>query len=37
MTPDMIIFAGVKLSSGRKPVTFAGLDEDLKIRLLVKQ
>ena len=36
MTPDMIIFAGVKLSSGRKPVTFAGLDEDLKIRLLAK-
>ena len=34
MTSDPIIFAGVELSSGRKPVTFAGLDEDLNIRLL---
>jgi len=36
MTSDTIIFAGVELSSGRKPVTFAGLDEDLKIRTLEK-
>ena len=33
MTSDSIIFAGVELSSGRKPVTFAGLDEDLNVRL----
>lgn len=31
MSPDSIIFAGVELSSGRKPVTFAALDEDLKV------
>jgi hypothetical protein len=36
MTSDPIIFAGVELSSGRKPVTFAGLDEDLNIRRLEK-
>jgi hypothetical protein len=36
MTSDPIIFAGVELSSGRKPVTFAGLDEDLNIRMLEK-
>jgi hypothetical protein len=34
MTSDPIIFAGVGLSSGRKPVTFAGLDEDLNITML---
>jgi hypothetical protein len=34
MTSDPIIFAGVELSSGRKPVTFAGLDEDLNITML---
>ena len=34
MTSDPMIFAGVDLSSGRKPVTFAGLDEDLNIRIL---
>jgi hypothetical protein len=31
MTSDHIIFAGVEFSSGRKPVTFAGLDENLNI------
>ncbi|HSL28461.1 MAG TPA: hypothetical protein VK900_04615 [Anaerolineales bacterium] len=31
MSPDSIIFAGVELSSGRKPVTFAALNEDLKV------
>ena len=36
MTPDPILFAGVELSSGRKPVTFAGLDEELNIRMLEK-
>lgn len=36
MIPDPILFAGVELSSGRKPVTFAGLDEDLNIRMLEK-
>jgi hypothetical protein len=34
MTSDPIIFAGVELSSGRKPVTFAWLDEDLNITML---
>jgi uncharacterized protein with NRDE domain len=37
MTSDPIIFAGVELSSGRKPVTLAGLDEDLKIIVLEKR
>jgi hypothetical protein len=36
MPSDHIIFAGMELSSGRKPVTFAGLDEDLNIRILEK-
>jgi hypothetical protein len=36
MTPDPIVFAGVELSSGRKPVTFARLDEDLRIKVLEK-
>jgi hypothetical protein len=34
MPSEQIIFAGVELSSGRKPVTFAGLDEDLNIKVL---
>jgi hypothetical protein len=36
MPADQIIFAGVELSSGRKPVTFAALDEDLNIQILEK-
>jgi hypothetical protein len=36
MTTDQIIFAGVELSSGRKPVTFAALDDDLKIESVEK-
>jgi hypothetical protein len=36
MSSEQIIFAGVELSSGRKPVTFAGLDEDLNIKVLEK-
>lgn len=36
MTPDPIMFAGVELSSERKPVTFARLDEDLRIKVLEK-
>jgi hypothetical protein len=36
MTSDAILCAGVEISSGRKPVTFAGLDEDLNIRMLEK-
>jgi hypothetical protein len=36
MTSEPIIFAGAELSSGRKPVTFAGLDEELNIRVLDK-
>jgi hypothetical protein len=32
MTSDHIIFAGVELSLGRKPVTFARLDEGLNIK-----
>ena len=31
-----LLFAGVELSAGRKPVTFAGLDEDLNIGMLEK-
>jgi len=34
MASDPIIYAGVEFSSGRKPVTFAALDEGLKIRML---
>lgn len=34
MPPDPILFAGLEFSSGRKPVTFAGLDEDLKVVIL---
>lgn len=36
MTSDPIMFAGVEISSGRKPIAFAGLDEDLNIKLLEK-
>ncbi|MGZ9226184.1 MAG: hypothetical protein ACXW4M_11585 [Anaerolineales bacterium] len=36
MTSDSIIFAGVELSSGRKPITFARLEEDLTINALEK-
>jgi hypothetical protein len=36
MPSNSNIFAGVELSSGRKPVTFAALDEDLNIKLLEK-
>jgi hypothetical protein len=36
MPSDSIIFAGVDISSGRKPLTFAALDEGLNIRLLEK-
>lgn len=31
MPPDHIMFAGVELSSGRKPVVFAALDNDLNV------
>jgi len=34
MASDPIIFAGVEFSSGRKPITFAALDEALKVRVL---
>jgi hypothetical protein len=33
MPPDSILFAGADISSGRKPITFAALDEDLKITI----
>jgi hypothetical protein len=36
MTSDPIIFAGVEFTSGRKPITFAGLGEDLNISVLEK-
>ena len=36
MPSDAIIFAGVDISSGRRPFTFAALDEEFKIRLLEK-
>jgi hypothetical protein len=36
MTSDAFMFAGVELSSGRKPVTLARLDEDLRIQVLGK-
>ena len=36
MTTNSTIFAGVELSSGRKPVTLAGLDDALKIVVLEK-
>lgn len=31
MSTDHIMFAGLELSSGRKPITFAALDEDLNV------
>ena len=31
MSPDSITFAGLEVSSGRKPVTFAALDDDLNV------
>lgn len=34
MTADSTIFAGLELSSGRRPVTFAGLDGELNVRVL---
>jgi hypothetical protein len=36
MSPDHIIFTGVELSSGSKPVTFAALDGDLRVQVLEK-
>jgi hypothetical protein len=36
MPSDSIIFAGVDISSGRRPLTFAALDEGLNIKLLEK-
>lgn len=36
MASNPVIFAGVELSSGRKPVTFAVLDEGLNVTLLGK-
>jgi hypothetical protein len=35
MPADQTAFAGVELSSGRKPVTFAALDNDLNVETLV--
>jgi hypothetical protein len=34
MPSDHIIFAGVELASGRKPVIFAALDNDLNVQLV---
>jgi hypothetical protein len=34
MASDQITFAGMEISSGRKPVTFAALDQDLNVRSL---
>jgi len=36
MTSDSIVFAGVDIASGRKPVTFAALDENLNLLALHK-
>ena len=36
MTSDPIIFAGVEFTSGRKPITFAGVGEELNISVLEK-
>lgn len=36
MPSDDVIFAGVEFSSGRKPITFAALDEDLRIKFLAR-
>jgi hypothetical protein len=34
MASDIDIFAGVDISPGRKPITFAALDEGLEIGML---
>jgi hypothetical protein len=36
MQSNSLLFAGADISSGRKPVTFAALDDDLNIKLLEK-
>jgi hypothetical protein len=36
MAPNPILFAGVMLTAGRKPITFAALSEDLEISMLEK-
>jgi hypothetical protein len=36
MQPSSLLFAGTDISSGRKPVTFAALDEDSNITILEK-
>lgn len=36
MTSHQILFAGVDISSGRKPVTFAGLDDRLEVVILAQ-
>ena len=36
MQPNSILFAGADISSGRKPITFAALDDDLNITILEK-
>lgn len=36
MTSNSTIFAGLELSSGRKPLTFAALDDDLRVERLEK-
>lgn len=36
MQPNSILFAGADLASGRKPITFAALDGDLKTAILEK-
>jgi len=36
MQSNSLLFAGADISSGRTPVTFAALDEDLKIKVLEK-
>ena len=37
MQSSSSLFAGVDISSGRKPITFAGLDDDLNIKFLEKR
>ena len=36
MGPDAVLFAGVRITSGRKPVTFAALNDRLEIVLLAQ-
>jgi hypothetical protein len=36
MTAEAVLFAGVRFSSGRKPVTFAALDNELNVVLLTQ-